>query len=61
MAKYVCPGCKKILIRCADDIRLSRSTSYCEETGKSLKLTRLKLGKPQSKRSAKIDSEIDKS
>jgi hypothetical protein len=57
MAKYVCPACKKILIRSADDIRLSGSTSYCEETDKSVKLTRLKLGKPQSKRPA-FDSDI---
>ena len=48
MAKYDCPACKKILIRSADDIRVSGSTSYCEEADKSVKLTRLKLGKPQA-------------
>jgi hypothetical protein len=46
MAKYVCPACKKILIRSADDIRLSGSAvllrgdrGKCEidpaETGKA--------------------------
>jgi hypothetical protein len=43
MPKYVCPECKKIVIRSAADMRITKGKSYCESSGKDVILTRLKV------------------
>jgi hypothetical protein len=43
MPKYICPGCNKILIRNAADMRITKRKSYCESAGKHVFLTRLKI------------------
>ena len=43
MPKYVCPACKKILIRNAADMRRTGRKSFCESSGKDTILTRLKI------------------
>jgi hypothetical protein len=43
VAKFVCPACRKILIRSANEIRFSNCESYCETAGKVMILKRLKI------------------
>lgn len=43
MPKFVCTECKKILIRSATEIRVGGRRSYCEQSGKTGFLTRLRI------------------
>jgi len=48
MPKFVCPACRKVLIRSVAEFRLAKGTSFCDSTGKSVSLTRLRI-KPRRK------------